>query len=576
MKEKIIFSLLALGSIGTIAAAPVSPEEALLRLEKTNVRQVRSDSQPPRLIETKFDESNKPVMYIFSYSGENGFMILSADDAVAPLLGYSETGKFGGEDNSPSFESWLSFYTAQISDLRDAPKYVATATRADEWAAISPMIKSEWGQTTPYNNECPLIGNRRAATGCVATAMAQVMRYWKYPASGKGSITYKSPNVSGDLFIDFEATEFDWGSMQDFYRLTYSDKAAKAVATLMKACGYSVKMTYDAFESGAYSKDIPAAFYNHLGYDSGVSRKLRSAYDTQDAWNKMIYDELASVGPVIYNGQSPYGGHSFVCDGYDGKGYFHINWGWSGLSNGYFLLNELNPSEVGTGGHTGGYTGSQEVVVGIMPPVGRLTLGNLSIDNAAEDSGNVKGWGYTYRINDFNNIVVSVDLQVNGGHISSPLYVTVYETDPDTKKNGAMVVDQKFDSRLDMSDGTATFTQKIGIKNFDISKFYTLTVAYELKGQRTTVGNIRLAVSSGVDDVIGGYGSLSLFSDGGFVKAEGEGRIDVKIYNMGGSLVAQSAGLNPVVSTSQLSTGVYLVKATSESGVSRTLRLLLK
>ena len=574
---KIKVSLLSLSLLAAFAAnaSLLTPSQAVQRLSMEGRHYLRGGNSNPEYIGEIKAEDGKPAIYVYTYSGDKGFMLLSADDAVPCLLGYSENNAFSIEDMSPSTRSFLNLYAGEIQASRGCAPYKANSTRANEWAAIPPMMTTTWDQGNPYNSLCPRINGRKSVTGCVATAMAQVMKYWEYPLTGKGSISYSPESMEETLSMDFSETTFDWASMQDSYSNGYSSLAATAVATLMKACGYSVKMKYTSSESGAYSRDISTALVNYFGYDKDTSRKSRSDF-TQDQWNSMVYDNLSRIGPVIYGGNSTGGAHCFVCDGYDGNGMFHINWGWGGVSDGYFLLNELTPSAIGTGGHYGGYNMSQDAIFNIMPPVGRLALTGISIDNAADDSGNVSGWGYTYRISDFSNILLSVELKIGGGHVSSPLYVTVYETDPETKKNGNIVLDRQFEQPINASDGTVSYSTYLNLSNCDVSKFYTVNVAYELKGQKTTIGSVRMAASSGVDDVLDDSDSLRVYRMGDNIMAVSGSEVVLQLYNAAGALVGSAEGIQPAIKVNALPGGVYIARAADRQGAVRTLRLLLK
>lgn len=577
MKNKILFSLLSLAFASNLAAAPITPEQALARMESSGMRHAKAISSP-ELRSVEYGNDGVPSIYIYTYSGSDGFMLLSADDAVPALLGYSETNSFAIDDMSADMRWWLDLYSAQITDARGLEPYKARATRADSWAPIQPMLTTNWDQGSPYNNLCPRVGGYRCVTGCVATAMAQVMNYWKYPAVGTGSVSYTLAASEEDLFMDFSDTPFDWDKMKDRYRSgSYTAAESKAVATLMQACGYSVKMNYTPGSSGAHASDIRGALSNYFGYDKEMSRKERNTYMNQDEWNALIYKDLALGCPVIYSGQSSGGGHCFVCDGYDGKGYFHINWGWSGVSDGYFLLNELTPHEVGTGGHYGGYNISQEVTLGIMPPVGRLTLvGDIDVANKAADSGNVSGWGKTIRLNDFHNIALTMKVRVSGGVVYSPIYITVYETDPNTVQNVRTVYESQSAQPLHASEGVTEYSTVVDLANYDVSKLYTLYIAYELKGERKTIGTLRMAASSGVDGVADDDSELAIVREGSILRSSGEGEITLQIFDLGGSLIASSQGDAPTISLTSLTPGVYVGRAVSRSGESRTLKLLLK
>ena len=233
--------------------------------------------------------------------------------------------------------------------------------------------------------------NGKAPTGCVATAMAQVMKYFNWPEKGAG--TGKATDSSGKSYAMDLGVTFSWNDMKAQYNEgNYTSPQASAVALLMKACGYAVGMKYGPSESGAGSVAIPSALVDNFGYDGGVRLCMRTYYGREE-WEGMIYDNLAHVGPVLYTGTTNLGGgHAFVCDGYSTDGYFHFNWGWSGMYDGYYLLTALNPEGEGTGGFAGGYNIGQEVVLGICRPTGEpvgLQPFRLTLDKAP--TGEVEG-----------------------------------------------------------------------------------------------------------------------------------------------------------------------------------------
>ena len=351
-------------------ASPLTPEEALSRIESNNTRSIRD----VKLIKTlKYKED--PTLYIFDYQQNNGFIVVSADDRVVPLLGYSETNDIDPDNLSPELEYWLGEYSRQIEYMRETGM---TSTRAGidlpEWESVEPLLKTMWDQESPYNDLCPVLSEKnsqgvlqtaKAPTGCVATSMSQIMKYYNWPAQGKGSISYKYNQT--EYSLDFSQITFDWSNMLDSYRKgSYNSVQANAVATLMKAAGYSVEMQYGLDGSGAYSSLITNALINYFSYDPGIRYYYRTWYHYSD-WCKMIYDNLKEGSPVIYNGSGSGGSHSFIFDGYENNGYFHVNWGWSGSGNGYYRIDALDPSYIGTGGGTGGFNFGQGVVMNIRP-----------------------------------------------------------------------------------------------------------------------------------------------------------------------------------------------------------------
>ncbi|MDE6408777.1 MAG: C10 family peptidase [Muribaculaceae bacterium] len=373
MKQR--FFIVLLGCLGASIAnsAPLTPADALRRVSESGGNKVISaNKHASNLVYTIKDSNEFPMMYVFG--NNESYAILSADDVAVPLLGYSDSGSFDYDNMSDQMKWWISEYERQISyGIRNNTRTSSQVVGVDpSWEAISPMIKTRWDQDSPYNDDCPSSNGRHAYTGCVATAMAQVMKYWNYPEKGTGRITYKCDRIGNrTLILNFDNQIFDWGNMLDKYEKgKYSEAEGAAVAQLMKCCGYGVQMNYGLSASGAQSSRIPEAFKTYFSYDKNCRIVNRDIYSVSE-WNKIIYDNLKNVGPVIYNGQSiNEGGHSFVCDGYDGKGFFHINWGWGGMSDGYFVLNALDPSSLGIGGGGGGFDFQQDAIIGIQPPNG--------------------------------------------------------------------------------------------------------------------------------------------------------------------------------------------------------------
>ncbi len=306
--------------------------------------------------------------YIFVPADGAGFSILSADDMAAPVLGYSDTGTIDVDNLPPSLEWWLNELGRKVESVSSSGRAFDNRLYAPaEMTAIAPLLTTRWNQDAPYNDEAPEVGGAKAPTGCVATSFAQVMNYFKYPAKGKGTIRYNDNGVTRTLQLTRQS--FDWDNMLNEYLPgSYNEAQAAAVAYLMKACGYGVEMSYGRDSSGAQSYKIVNAAIDHFKYDAGMQYVERQFYSPV-AWTQMIYDNLKNCGPVIYDGSSNSGGHSFVCDGYDGNGYFHFNWGWGGVSDGYYLLDALNPETQGIGGAEGGFSYSQGIVLGMRRPV---------------------------------------------------------------------------------------------------------------------------------------------------------------------------------------------------------------
>lgn len=324
--------------------------------------------------------SKGSLYYVFNVGNDNGFVIVAGDDAVSPILGYTDSGTFDSDKLPESAKVMLEDYARQIVAIQQNPSLSAATVSTRE--AIAPLMETTWDQSAPYNYLCPIVASEteRSVTGCVATAMAQVMFYHKWPIDATQVIpAYSYLNDAGvNVSIEGEkATTFNWDAMQLSYTGTESEdnESAKAVAELMVYAGKSVQMMYSSTASGAYSYSIAPAFKTYFDYDGGMKLVTRDNYSA-DEWDQLIYDEIASERPVIIGAnavsQLGSGGHEFICDGYDGNGLYHINWGWGGYSDGYFRLSLLNPDGEGIGGTegSGGYSFDQDAIIGIQPDRG--------------------------------------------------------------------------------------------------------------------------------------------------------------------------------------------------------------
>lgn len=336
--------------------------------------------------------------YVFN-AGSNGFIIVSADDRVIPVPAYSEESTFDYSKLPPQVAKWLESYKSQIRDAIELDIKASSETE-EAWVnlinglsagstakrgSVSPLVTAKWNQTGYYNTSCPYDAtySQRTVTGCVATAMAQVMKYWNYPAKGTGSHSYNHTQY-GTLSANFGATTYNWGSMPN--SVTSSNSA---VATLMYHVGVSVDMNYNVGSKGGSGAFVVSAaspkthcteyaLKTYFGYKTTLKGILRSNYTTS-SWLSTIKAELDASRPVIYAGFGNGGGHCFVADGYDNNDYIHFNWGWGGAYDGYFSINSLNPGGVGTGGGTGGYNNGHQAVIGIQPESGGGTGGSLDL-----------------------------------------------------------------------------------------------------------------------------------------------------------------------------------------------------
>lgn len=327
--------------------------------------------------------------YVFPNANSKGFTIVSGDDRLPEIVGYSSQGSYDENNLPEGFVSFMKAYQnlynkvnlgdaealknlAEIKAWRNKKNASAAST-----SAVAPLLGNiEWDQTSPYNNMCPKYDSVHvAATGCVATAMAQVMAYYKYPKQLKADIPGYVNRWNGIPMeiptITREEGIYDWDNMLPKYNkeANATQQQKDAVAKLMYHCGAAVRMSYGP-ESGAAVSSSKLAKY--FGYDADLMMDLSRSSFTLDKWMQIIDTELAAGRPVLYGGQSSENGHQFICDGKDENGLYHINWGWSGNQNAYFDLSILNPEKGGTGSGSAadGFNRYCTMTIGIAPDNG--------------------------------------------------------------------------------------------------------------------------------------------------------------------------------------------------------------
>ncbi|WP_418816995.1 C10 family peptidase [Paraprevotella clara] len=317
----------------------------------------------------------QPAWYAYN-QGSEAFVIVSGDDRMADILGYSTEGAFRTGDMPTGLKALLDAYAAQAGHIRqtgEAPDGRRTFNLKQEDTsfpeAIAPLLGDiNYNQGTPYNKFCPELNGEQMVTGCAATAAAMIMRYYKYPERGTGNYSYTTEPHQFPVEFDFGNTTFDWDNMlPDYNDGEYNEAQADAVATLMKVCGVASTMDYST-TSNSTGEDIMQGMVEYLGYDPSAYFAYRSFYSSEE-WMTLIKMELSAKRPVQYNGQDAVNlGHAFVIDGYDSDDLMHVNWGWGGSSNGYFELHSLNPQTLGAGGgEGGGYAFLQRMIVHLMP-----------------------------------------------------------------------------------------------------------------------------------------------------------------------------------------------------------------
>ena len=308
-----------------------------------------------------------PSVYVFNIDG-GGFVVVSAEEKVKPVLAYSEKGSFDADGMADGFRFTISKYQEDIDYVRKN-NVEATADILEEWKLVESkgriteaknksvpyLLTSTWNQNYPYNSLCPedTAGHGgHVYAGCVATAMSQVMNYWGHPAKGFGSYSYIPTNWSYDQIYtypeqtaDFGNTYYHFENMADYVDSLSTDEEIYNIALLQWHCGISVEMMYSPKGSGAYSSDVPFAGSQFFGYN--YADLLDMWYYDNDEWAEALKEELDKGRPLYYSGQDDEGrgGHAFVCDGYDENSFFHFNWGWGGRDDAYCAIGALNTTK---------------------------------------------------------------------------------------------------------------------------------------------------------------------------------------------------------------------------------------
>lgn len=356
MKQKLLLlMMLVLLALVTVQARKITEkqaqEAAVTFLQKRHAGTARAKSfSSLRQIGLTRVKTDNDACYLFNC--KDGFIIASASDLTPAILGYSDKGRIDAGNIPDGLKAWMRQMEYETSKLT----HRSPAEANEEKIAIDPLILTEWGQQRPYNldlNNCP--------TGCVATAMAQLMYYHRLP---EGKMLKDLPN-------GYPATFFQWNKLKLQYTADDMSDEALEVSRLMRYIGYAVNMSYGSTVSLAYNTDAAGAFVQYFGFSNTLRHIKRNSFTTEQ-WEEIIYNELREQRPVYLAGTA-WGennvetSHAFICDGYEDN-YFHINWGWDGMSNGYFQLSLLDPEEEGTGGAVGGngYSMNQEAIIGIQ------------------------------------------------------------------------------------------------------------------------------------------------------------------------------------------------------------------
>ena len=448
MKKSLLVLLFVIFGIRCATASPVDEGKALRAAHNYCLMQGAADLKLVNI------SSQLPYREFYTFVGidGNGFVLVSADDCVKPILGFSADAPFPTKDIPSHVQEWLDDYEAQISFYRNLDRQrihssndTGDSLMKSQWdnllgdnpptppqhTSVAPLLTTQWGQRPLYNSLCPYdsVQDGRTLAGCVAVAVAQVMKYWNHPDTGYGSHSY-THSTYGTQSANFGTTTYAWSSMPDSLTSSSSTTQINAIATLMHHIGVAVEMDYGVSFSGAVnnnegyqpsyygSTSVPSAenaLRYYFKYRSNIHHLIYS--DCSDAqWNSILQNELNNSRPVIYSGRDTTGGHSFVCDGYNNSGLFHFNWGWRGHYDGYFAIGSLNPFAGGSGSNsTHAYNLKNSMLVSIRPNAnfGSSTNVLATVSTNSTGYGTVTGGG-TY--SGTNSTLVTITATANEGY----------------------------------------------------------------------------------------------------------------------------------------------------------------
>lgn len=588
----------------TVQARHLTPDEALTRAVNQSTSNANGGIKmaPAMTAESKLvysaEVDNLPMAYVFANAANQGFMIVSADDVASPVLGYSDNSVIDPNNMPSNLKAWLDGYAREIAYAAQHPSFnntPASATATPDHAAVAPKLTTTWDQDAPYWNACPTLNGSRCYTGCVATAMAQIMNYHQWPEKGQGSISYDWNYSTQKLTCDFSTITFEWDKMLDNYTSSSPADNCNAVAQLMMACGYASKMQYTPYASGTTGYSATTGMIEYMNYDKSLAIQDRSWYSSEE-WDNLVYTELTTNGPVYYDGTGSDGGHAFVCDGYRGNGYYHFNWGWGGLSDGYFLLNALNPGSQGAGGNTTGFNYSQSIMQNLSKPKAGSTVtaiiasvGGFTTTTTSTTKGRmvtfttaVTGMGYgffSFSTQTISNVSIGVkyvntatqavgymtSIAINNVSLS-PLtgfskieYVTI----PNTLTDGSYIISPVY------KVGSGEWTDIKNEGSYNNAMTMTVngsTVTFANVGAEAKIEASNIKLNSSITAATGFNISLTLTNSG---TREFNGQIEARLLNASGSTVDYGESYATILEPGESMNVTYvseLVKGTLNAG----------
>lgn len=451
---------------------------------KNKMRKAPANAKMKLVYKSHGKKADNNLLYAFDRGTANGFVVVAGDDRAPQILGYTDTGSFDISNMPENMRWWIQQYEQQMRYLQDNPKARLTSPKRNV-NVVAPLLgEIEWNQESPYNANCPYMSyydedeeetvSGKAPTGCVATALAQVMRYHKWPNESKGNISYTTYTLKQNITADLNAT-YNWDLMLPTYTgVTATDEQKAEVAKLMYNVGAALKSDYTPSGTGATDVDVVPTLVRYFNYDPGA-RYVQRDYTAVNIYEQGLINEIEAGRPVPYGGVTKKNeGHFFVLDGINEDGYYHINWGWGGLSNGYFLISSLDPDAQGVGGSTSTYTAfkyHQLYISGLQKPQEESKTGwNIMADDISKINDTyAKGDEINTTIYDAYNNSCTYDT------LKCKLYWDIYDSDgtiieKNFIKNDTLALNYGFDKLTtnfkipaDIADGEYTvkldFTQ---------------------------------------------------------------------------------------------------------------------
>lgn len=382
----LLLLMMSLASFAGPRSFQQAKEIALRQAAQLGISMDEASSAKAKSKRVKSVSGEVPAYYVFPNGEGKGFTVVSGDDRLPEVVGYSDKGTYDEENLPSNYVGFMKAYEEMVGQLENGDSRASTsiaeakALRGSGYQqpTVAPLLGSiQWNQMIPYNKMCPMYNStNRSVTGCVATAMAQVMMYYQYPKTLQADIpAYVTRTKYLSIPQINKGERYDWNNMLPQYAsdepLNYTDAQAAAVAKLLYHCGVACEMDYGP-SSGA--NVTPGILSTYFGYDSDLMQDLNRDVFTLAEWSQIMDKELTAKRPILYSGQSSDGGHEFVCDGSDGNGLYHINWGWGGYQDGYFDVTILNPDKggAGSGNAPDGYNQSCSMIIGIAPDNGKV------------------------------------------------------------------------------------------------------------------------------------------------------------------------------------------------------------